>query len=66
MFDIIIGIIIGAAFSPLWVKIGSYLWSLFAKKNPAVAAEVAVAGKVASDLAAPVVAAAESKIPPTK
>lgn len=66
MIELVIGIAIGAAFSPLWVKVGSYLWSLVAKKEPALAAEAEVVGSVVSSVAAPIVAAATDKIPPAK
>ena len=61
-----LGIALGAALSPLWTKVGAYLWSMFAKKDPKAAAEVAVAAAVVGDVAAPVVAAAEAKVPPAQ
>jgi len=57
------GVALGAALSPLWVKIGSYLWGLFAQKDPTAAADVAAAGSVVSAVATPVVTAVENSVP---
>jgi len=61
--DFWLGVVLGAAFAPLWMKLFNFVWSKFAKKNPVVAAEVATAAKVVEAVAAPVVAVAEAAVP---
>jgi len=65
--DFWLGVVLGIAFTPMFVKLGKFVWSKFAAKAPAAAADVAAAAAVVETVAAPAVdaaaAAVESAIP---